>query len=270
MHTRLHSKRRLKPAAALTGLRKGAFGALLACAALGVSAIPAAANNTLSVGAGGTSIYVNGTNISTSSIDLEELAQLQGVPASTVKLELEGAAVESPERAAIDRLVSSLSADTPLSTALEEVSLASGGTLTPITLLTRVIADNGQPGAPGASGASGSNGAAGPGSGQQVAGATTKKCGDLRLASRRVAGRASSKVRVRFTLPCAAKVSYSGRRLAKGSRQLKAGKDVLVLKLPRRPGKYVLTLTAANASGKSKGQITLIDSKARVTHKARR
>lgn len=276
MNTRVHPQGSIRHASRRTALRKLASGALLALGALSLSAGSASANNTLSAGAGGTSVYVNGTNISTSSIDLEEFGKLQGVPASTVRLELEGVAVESPERSAVDQLVSGLAADTPLATALSEVSSASGGTLTPSTVLTRVISEQAEPGAAGASGAGGAAGSSGapvggaatPGTAPSTSsGSAAKKCRGLRLVSRRLTGRASAKVRIRFTLACVSKVTYGGRRLAKGSHTLRAGHDVLILRLPRAPGTYLLTLTAASASGTSKGEVTLVDRTSRADKK---
>jgi hypothetical protein len=140
-------------------------GPAAALVALVSAAAPTLANDTVGAGVGGTSITVNGTTISTSEIDLEELGALQGVPASTVKLELEEVAAETPERTAVDAIVSRLAADTPLATALADLSTASGGAISPARALTSVVAQNGHPGASGSTGTPGQSGA-GAGTGQ--------------------------------------------------------------------------------------------------------
>ncbi|HEY4428205.1 MAG TPA: collagen-like protein [Solirubrobacteraceae bacterium] len=235
-------------------------------AALGALAVlpgSGLAANAIEVGAGGTSIAVNGTTISTSSISLEELAELQGVPSSAVKLELEGAAVESPERAAVDALISGLAANTPLATALDGISSVSGGTLKPEVVLRRALGANGQPGAAGSNGSPGSNGAGSAGS--PGANASTGVNGQrqsrfsMRVASRRLRGRPGSRVIVRFTVSSAASLTYSGRRLATGSRKVRAGSSVLAVRLPRKRGTYVLTLRAIGEGQISQTTVTLID-----------
>ena len=58
-------------------------------------------------------------------------------------------------------------------------------------------------------------------------------------------------MRVRFNVSSAAKLSYSGRKLAKGSRKVNAGSNVLTVKLPRKHGNYQLVLKATGAEGQS-------------------
>ena len=58
-------------------------------------------------------------------------------------------------------------------------------------------------------------------------------------------------MRVRFSVSAPAKLSYSGRKLAKGSRAVKSGANVLTVKLPRKHGTYTLVLKALGADGQS-------------------
>ena len=51
-----------------------------------------------------------------------------------------------------------------------------------------------------------------------------------------------------LTASSAAKLSYSGSKLAKGSRKIGSGKTVLMVKLPKKHGNYNLTLKAVSAS----------------------
>jgi hypothetical protein len=255
---------RSQPVKVFVGLA-AALGALAVLPGSGLAA------NAIEVGAGGTSVMVNGTSISTSSISLEELAELQGVPSSTVKLELERAAVESPERAAVDALISGLAANTPLATALDGISSVSGGTLKPEVVLRRALAANGQPGAAGSSGSPGSNGAGSTGSaGGPGANASTGVNGQrqsrfsMRVASRRLRGRPGSRVLVRFTVSSTASLRYSGRRLATGSRKVRAGSSVLAVRLPRKRGTYVLTLRAIGEGQITQTTVTLIDAAAKA------
>ena len=118
--------------------------------------------------------------------------------------------------------------ETTLATALNQLSGATGGLVSPQAALRQVIEDEGTPGAAGSNGASGANGsggatgASGAGSGSGAgAGAGTpgvtpaKKRLSLRAGSRSLKGRPGSSVRVRFNVSSAAKLSYSGRKLAK-------------------------------------------------------
>lgn len=240
-------------------------GAALASAAAlgGLAMLPASglAAEKISVGVGASSIVVDGTTISTSNLTLAQLAKLQGVPAATVALELDGVAADTPAAAAVESLVANLPAETTLATALNELSTATGGAISPQTALRRVVEDEGTPGASG-SGAGGGNGAGGapgaPGaSGGSTAGSSgagvtpAKKRLSLRAGSRSLKGRPGSRVRVRFNVSSAGKLSYSGRKLAKGSRRIKSGANVLTVKLPRKHGNYKLVLKAIGADGQS-------------------
>lgn len=242
-------------------------GPAAALVALVSAAAPTLANDTVSAGVGGTSITVNGTTISTSEIDLEELGALQGVPASTVKLELEAVAAETPERTAVDAIVSRLAADTPLATALANLSTASGGAISPARALTSVVAQNGHPGASGSTGAPGQPGA-GAGTGQPST-TTAHNSFRLRPAARRLEGRRGSHVRVRFSVSSAATLIYTGRHLATGVRKINAGTNLLVVKLPRTPGNYRLTLKAIGAREGQTAQntITLVALRSKASHK---
>jgi hypothetical protein len=266
-------------------------GALVASAAAlgGLAILPDSglAANTISVGVGGSSIVVNGTTISTSNLTLAQLAKLQGVPAATVQLELDGVAANTPVAAAVESLVAGLPAEATLATALDELSAATGGTVSPQTALRQVIADEGTPGASGSNGVAGGSGAGGAGGtgaaaaggGTTAAGAGTgaaattpaKKRLSLRAGSRSLKGRPGSRVRVRFNVSSAAKLSYSGRKLAKGSRKVKSGANVLMVKLPRKHGNYQLVLKAAGADGQSaQTTVALHDAAAKPSSKGRR
>jgi hypothetical protein len=240
-----------------------------AAALVSVALFPAAglATSKIEVGANGTSIVVDGTTISTSNLTLARLAELQGVPPATVKAELDGVALNTPAAAAVQALVTALPLEATLASALESISSATGGAVSPQTALRRVIGDEGQPGAAGAGGASGGGGApgspgaaAGPGaSGGAGAGkAGAKKRFTLHAAKRSLKGRPGSRVRVRFNVSSAAKLSYSGRKLAKGSRKVKPGANVLSFKLPRRHGNYKLVLQAVSTPDGQLAQTTIV------------
>jgi hypothetical protein len=155
----------------------GASAAVLAVLAVGAGTVFAA--NSIKAGVGGTTIIVNGRTISTSNLTLAELAKLQGVPESNVNLELDGVAAGNPAAPAVEALVGSLTGQTTLATALNELSAASGTALNPAsqsgvsdgaigpapvlippaTALEEVVLDNGRPGASnGSIGGAGVNG----------------------------------------------------------------------------------------------------------------
>ncbi len=243
-------------------------GAIAASAALGALAVfPAqgAASEKIEVGAGGSSIVVNGTTISTSNLTLAQLAKLQGIPPVTLQTELDGVAVGTPAAGAVESLVASLPLETTVATALGEISSATGGAVSPQTALREVVEDaggsgtagqNGGAGASGANGANGANGAAGAagggGSGSSGSGSTpAKKRFTLSAGARSLKGRPGSHVRLRFNVSAAAKLSYGGHRLAQGSRTVKSGANVLTLTLPRAHGNYVLVLKALGPEGQS-------------------
>lgn len=224
---------------------------------------PGLATNKIEVGVNGTSIVVNGTTISTSNLTLAQLAQLQGVPPATVKAELDGVALNTPAAPAVEALVASLPLEATLASVLDGISGATGGAVSPQTALRRVIGDEGQPGAAGANGANGSGGAPGssgagasPGAGAGKAGA--KKRFTLRAAKRSLKGRPGSRVRVRFNVSSAAKLSYSGRKLAKGSRKVKSGANALSFMLPRRHGNYKLVLQAVSTPDGQRARTTIV------------
>ncbi|HEY2571108.1 MAG TPA: hypothetical protein VGI27_06525, partial [Solirubrobacteraceae bacterium] len=210
-----------------------------------------------------TSIVVNGTTISTSNLTIAQLAKLQGVPATTVQLELDAVAANTPAAGAVKALIASLPLETTLAKVLDQLSSATGGVVSPQSALRQVIEDEGTPGAAGANGANGAGGAgggsgasgaggAGTPAGAPGAGATpAKKRLSLRAGSRSLKGRPGSRVRVSFSVSDAAKLSYSGRKLAKGSRSVKPGANVLMVKLPRKHGTYQLVLKAVGADGQS-------------------
>ena len=227
---------------------------------------PGLASDTIKVGVGETSIVVNGTTISTSNLTIAQLAKLQGVPAATVQAELDGVAVNTPAAAAVEALIDGLSVETTLATALGDLSSATGGAISPQTALREIVEDEGTPGAAGSSGANGSSGASGAGAGGGAsagagtpapavvapAGATpAKQRLSLRAGARSLKGRPGSRVRVRFTVSSAAKLSYSGRKLAGGARKVGSGANVLTVKLPRKHGNYVLLLKAVGSEGQS-------------------
>jgi hypothetical protein len=258
--------------------RAGSVLAASTAAIASLALIPAGAPaaDTITAGAGGTSVVVNGTTISTSNLTLAELGKLQGVPASTVNLELEGVAAGTPVASAVDAIVSSLPAETTLASALNTLSAASGGAISPETALQRVVAFNGRPGAAGAGGGaggngsgggSGTNGSAGSGAGTTGApnGTPANKAFILRTASKTLKGRPGSRVRVRFNVSSAAKLSYAGRKLHGGSKAIRSGSNVLIVTLPRKQGTYRLTLKAVNASEGQSAQavVMLKDAKAK-------
>jgi hypothetical protein len=261
-------------------------GAVVASAAAlgGLAIFPASglATDTISVGVGGSSIVVDGTTISTANLTLAQLAKLQGVPATTVQLELDGIAANTPAAAAVESLVSGLPAETTLATALDELSAATGGAITPQTALRQVIEDEGAPGASGSNGAGGATGAGGsgapgasatPGASGSGAAASSpaRKRFSLRAGSRSLRGRPGSRVRVRFNVSSAAKLSYSGRKLAKGSRKIKSGANVLTVKLPRKHGNYELVLKAVGSEGQSvQTTVALHDAVAKQAKKGHR
>jgi len=225
----------------------------------------------------GTSIVVNGTTISTSNLTLAQLAKFQGVPPATVKAELDGVALNTPAAPAVEALVAGLPLEATLASVLEGISSATGGAVSPQTALRQVIGDEGQPGAAGANGANGSGGA--PGSGGAAAGPGTsggagsgkagaKKRFTLHAAKRSLKGHPGSRVRVRFNVSSAAKLSYSGRKLAKGSRKVKPGANVLSFMLPRRHGNYKLVLQAVSTPDGQRAQTTIVlhDATAKKRH----
>jgi hypothetical protein len=231
-------------------------------AALGgfaIFAAPGLASNTIKVGAGETSIVANGTTISTSNLTIAQLAKLQGVPPATVQLELDGVAANTPAASAVQALIAALPLETTLATALGDISIASGGAISPQSALRQVIGDEGTPGASGANGGNGTGGASGAGAGAGASAGVSpmggltpaKKRLSLRAGSRSLKGHPGSRVRVRFTVSAAAKLSYSGRKLAAGSRAVKSGANVLMVKLPRNHGNYQLVLKALGADGQS-------------------
>ena len=107
--------------------------------------------------------------ISTSNLTIAQLAKLQGVPAATVQLELDGVAADAPAAQAVAALIAGLPLETTLATALDDISKATGGAVSPQSALRQVIEDEGTPRA---AGANGGNGAAGAG-GANGAGAGT-------------------------------------------------------------------------------------------------
>jgi hypothetical protein len=255
--------------------------AATAAALATVALFPASglATNKIEVGVNGTSIVVNGTTFSTSNLTLAQLAKLQGVPPATVKLELDGVALNTPAAPAVEALVAGLPLEATLASVLEGISSATGGAVSPQTALRQVIGDEGQPGAAGANGANGSGGApgsggagagAGPGaaSGAGVGKAGAKMRFTLRAAKGSLKGRPGSRVRVRFNVSSAAKLSYSGRKLARGSRKVKSGANVLSFMLPRRHGNYKLVLQAVSTPDGQRAQTTIVlhDATARKGH----
>lgn len=254
--------------------------AALALALAALAMVPSAgvASNTITAGLGGTTIEVNGTTISTSNLTLGELGRLQGVPPTTVNLELDGLAAGLPQAAAVDSLVGSLPVGTSLSSALDQLSGASGGAISPPTALLHLIEDNGQPGAsgsasasstggPGAQGAGGSPGGAGAAGAN--AGAATRKAFTLHLSSRSLKGHPRKRVSVRFTVSSAATIRFSGRGLAGGSRKVRQGANVLVVKLPGRHGNYSLALKATAEGHTAQATVALHDALVRISKKAR-
>jgi hypothetical protein len=264
-------------------------GAIVATAAVlgGLSAFPAPglASDTVKVGVGETSVVVNGTTISTSNLTLAQLAKLQGVPAATVQAELDGIAANTPAASAVEALIAGLPLESSLATALNDLSAATGGAISPQTALSDVIGEEGQPstafdgsgtpsgaggsgGAAGANGASGSNGANGS---SAAAPGAAKKRFTLSASSRSLKGHPGKRVRVRFNVSSAAKLSYSGRKLAKGSRKVKSGANVLTFMLPRKHGNYSLVLQAVASDGeRAQTTVVLHDAVAKAAKKAHR
>ena len=234
--------------------------AALALGSLAMLPAPGLASNSITVAAGGTAIEVNGTTISTSNLTLSHLAELQGVPGATVKLELEGVAAGTPVTSAVDELVRSLPLQTTLASALDQLSGASGGLITPPLALERIIEDNGQPGASGSAGTPGANGASGSSTSAGTSGAAggAKKAFTLRLASRSLKGHPRSRVRLILTVSSAAKISFGGRGLVSGSRKVGSGRSAIVLVLPARHGNYRLALKAVSTIGGQTAQATAV------------
>jgi hypothetical protein len=259
-----HPENRLRNASAI---------AVSAAVLGGLAALPAAglAADTVKVGVGEASVVVNGTTISTSNLTLAQLAKLQGVPPATVQAELDGIAANTPAAAAVEALIASLPLESSLATALNELSAATGGAISPQTALSDVIAQEGQPstafdssgnptggaggngvaGANGASGSNGANGSAGAGTG------AAKKRFTLSASSRSLKGRPGKRVRVRFNVSSAPKLSYGGRKLAKGSRKVKPGANAITFMLPRKHGNYSLVLQAVTPDGQ-RAQTTVV------------
>jgi hypothetical protein len=262
------------------------LGAIVASAAVlgGLSAFPAPglASDTVKVGVGEASVVVNGTTISTSNLTLAQLAKLQGVPATTVQAELDGIAANTPAASAVEALIAALPLESSLATALNDLSTATGGAISPQTALSDVIGEEGQPsaafngsgtptgagstGAAGTSGASGSNGA----NGSAAAGTgAAKKHFTLSASSRSLKGHPGKRVRVRFNVSSAAKLSYSGRKLTKGSRKVKPGANVITFMLPRKHGNYSLVLQAVASDGEhAQTTVVLHDAVAKSAKKA--
>ena len=236
------------------------------------------ASDTIRVGVGETSIVVNGTTISTSNLTIAQLAKLQGVPAATVQAEIDGVAANTPAAAAVEALIAALPLDSTLATALNSVSGATGGLVTPQAALRQIVEDEGTPGAAGANGSNGGNGSGGtagangagaPAGGAAASGSTpAKKRLSLRAGSRSLKGRPGSRVRVRFNVSSTAKLSYSGRKLAKGSRSVKSGANVLSVKLPRKHGNYRLVLKAVGPEGQSASTTVALHAPAKKAKKA--
>ena len=190
---------------------------------------------------------------------------------------LDGVAAGTPAASAVEALVSSLPAETTLATALDELSAASGGAINPEAALRQVIQDEGQPGGSGANGGSGGSGAAGasgaPGASGSAAGSVPSKTPfSLRPASGSLKGHPGSRVRVRFSVSSAAKLSYSGRKLAGGARKVGSGSNVLMVKMPSKHGNYQLMLKAVSTTDGESAQATvsLHDSQAKAARKAHR
>jgi hypothetical protein len=262
------------------------LGAIAASAAVlgGLSAFPASglASDTVKVGVGEASVIVNGTTISTSNLTLAQLAKLQGVPATTVQAELDGIAANTPAVSAVEALIAGLPLESSLATALNDLSAATGGAISPQTALSDVIGEEGQPSAAfnssgnptgaGSTGAAGSNGASGSNGANGSAAAGTgaaKKRFTLSASSRSLKGHPGKRVRVRFNVSSAAKLSYSGRKLAKGSRKVKTGANVLTFMLPRKHGNYSLVLQAVASDGeRAQTTVVLHDAVAKSAKKA--
>jgi hypothetical protein len=64
-------------------------------------------------------------------------------------------------------------------------------------------------------------------------------------------------VAVHYSLSSAAKLVYSGSRLAGGSRKVGSGDGVLTVRLPARRGNYVFRLKAVSATEGDSAQATV-------------
>lgn len=255
-----HPSRRLRSARLV-------LASVAALGALAVVPTPGLAN-TIEVGVGETSVVVDGTTISTSNLTLEQLAKLQGVPPAAVKAELDGLAAETPVAALVESLVAALPLETTLASALEQISNATGGAVNPQTALRQLIegedqtGDSGGGGAAGAAGANGAAGAAGANGGSTGGSGAGKgkarKRFTLRAAKRSLKGRPGSRVHVRYSVSSAAKLSYGGDRLAKGSRNVKPGTGVLTFQLPRKHGNYRFLLQAVSTPDGQRAQATIM------------
>ena len=224
---------------------------------------PSLANDNVSVAAGGTGVEVNGTTISTSNLTLGELANLQGVGPATVKLELDELASGIPGGSTVEALIERLPIGTSLATALDELSAASGGAITPQLGLARIVEDNGQPGASGADGSAGANGSAGaPAS--TAASAPKRKAFTFSLTTRSLKGHPKTRVRVKFKVSSAATISYSGRGLPRGSRKVASGNGSLVIELPKVHGNYRLALRATSEGQTAQATAALHDAQVKA------
>ena len=167
---------------------------------------------------------------------------------------VDGVAANTPAAPLVQALVAALPLETTLATVLDEIYKATGGAITPQAALRQIIEGEGTPGAAGANGSNGASGANGAGAVTPAGGAAggstpAKKRLSLRAGSRSLKGRPGTRVRVHFNVSSAAKLSYGGRKLAKGSRAVKSGANVLMVKLPRKHGNYQLVLKAVSADG---------------------
>ena len=238
-------------------------------ASLALLPAPSLASDNLSVAAGGTGIEVNGTTISTSNLTLGELANLQGVPPATVKLELDELASGIPGASTVEALIERLPIGTSLATALDELSAASGGVITPQVGLQRIVEDNGQPGASGAQGPAGANGSAGAPA-TSAASAPTRKAFTFSLTTRSLKGHPRTRVRVKFKVSSAATISYSGRGLPHGSRKVASGSGSLVIALPRVHGNYRLALKATSEGQTAQATAAVHDAKVKASRSRHR
>jgi len=246
----------------------------VALAMLAIGAAPVFAANSVKAGVGGTTIIVNHRTISTSNLTLAQLAKLQGVPESNVNLELDGVAAGNPAAPAVETLVASLTGQSTLATALNELSAASATPLSPASqsgasdgaigptpvpispaaALEEVVLDNGQPGA--SNGSNGGTGGAGV-NGSAGGSAASRARFSLRLVSRSLKGRPRSRVAVHFSVSSAAKLVYSGSKLAAGSRKVGSGSGVLMVRLPAKRGNYLFKLKAISATEGKSAQTTV-------------
>jgi hypothetical protein len=268
-----HPENRLRNVSAIAA-SAAALGSLAALPA------PGLASDTVKLGVGEATVVVNGTTISTSNLTLAQLAKLQGVPAATVQAELDGIAANTPAASAAEALIAGLPLESSLATALNDLSAATGGAISPQTALSDVIGDEGQPstafnssgspaGANGANGAAGTNGASGANGAAGARGGAAKKRFTLSASSRSLKGRPGKRVRVRFNVSLAAKLSYGGRKLAKGSRKVKSGANTITFMLPRKHGNYSLVLQAVASDGeRAQTTVVLHDAAAKQSKKA--